>query len=78
MKGRSLAIVRTVNFWASAVLAVALIGIAAFMRDTLHLGSNSGPSLAQGGQCAKNDALPSVSNAEESDVIYFVGCGGFF
>lgn len=77
MKG-SFTAARLVRFWGSAVVAVALVGIATLMRDTLHLGGNSGPNFAQGGQCAKNDVLPSVNNAEESDVIYFVGCGGFF
>ncbi|PIR83816.1 hypothetical protein COU18_02415 [Candidatus Kaiserbacteria bacterium CG10_big_fil_rev_8_21_14_0_10_51_14] len=60
------------------VVTVALVGIAVFMREISPLSGANGNTLAQGDQCAKNDVLPSVSGADESDTIYFVGCGGFF
>lgn len=66
------------TFWMSAIFAVALIGIAVFAREASRISGSNGKTLAQGDQCAKNDALPSITSAEDTDTIYFVGCGGFF
>lgn len=62
----------------SVVCAVALIGFALFMREAYRFSGAEGKTLAQGDQCAKNDVLPTVQGAEDSDTVYFVGCGGFF
>ena len=78
MKGIFSPLPRLVAFWMSAVFAVALVGIAVFMRENSRLSGTNGNVLAQGDQCAKNDVAPSISDAKDKDVIYFVGCGGFF
>lgn len=79
MEKQSFAASRLLRFWASALFAVTLVGFATLMRNVSHIGGGNGSSLAaQDKQCAKNDVLPSISDADDKDVVYFVGCGGFF